>query len=692
MESKRQPEKIADRYTVIDTIGSGGVGTVFKAIDPLLNKEVAVKVLQHNSDGTTAARLQREAMAAGKLNHPHICRIDNFGQTADGSPYMVMEYLEGSDLSSKIKSTGALDIADALEVARQVCGALSYAHNNGVVHRDLKPANVLLLNTGSDTIFTKLLDFGVASLESRKGDLTEAGAIIGSPLYMSPEQIRGEEVSPSSDLYSFGCMLFEMLTGMPPFKGASIVETFSLHKSADPPSLSDYGDFPAELVSLITHCLCKNAEDRPKNASEILTRIEKIQQDLLNPVVPIAPEHDEDAELREKRKKRTIMISSVFVGVLAFVGLGLIVKDIYTRQKVPVTLPSGPCAFAGMAEVYFDDDRDPNDTFQLDRDQSHGLALRAIPTVKDEEMKVLKGRKLARLCMDGATISGSGFKYLLDEPIEVLSLELTRFTDENTHYLAKLKKLRSLSLYSNALTDAAIPPISDVSKLTSLEFGSDNITNNGIAKFKNMDRINYLRLHGNKLTPDCLKRLKMRSLHTLTLDRMPITGDLSSALNAFPNLKILCIQEAPVLDIESIKSLAETNVVHLCFYSMKISDQQFKEIVSEKKLSRLLFSNVQFEGENFSLLSEMPNLGVLEFLNLKKVSNKMIEDICKNKRITDLEFVRCNFTKENLNQFLKHQNLRYINLNDCFLLDQKDIDAFKAQYKSMWGRDVQVSY
>lgn len=693
METKGQPEKIADRYEVIDTIGSGGVGTVYKAMDPLLNKEVAVKILKRNSDGNTAARLQREAMAAGKLNHPHICRIDNFGQTADGSPYMVMEYLKGQDLASQIKSSGALRLESALEIGIQVCCALSYAHKNGIVHRDLKPANVLLLNSKNDAVFTKLLDFGVASLESQKGDLTQAGAIIGSPLYMSPEQIKGEEVGPPSDIYSFGCMLFEMFTGEPPLKGNSIVETFALHKNAEAPSLSNYGNFPESLVSLISECLAKDPDNRPKNAGEVLTRLEKIQHDFLNPVTTSTSFNSEDAELKEKRKKRTILLSTITVGTLAALSLGFIIKDICTRKAIPETKVLRKCAMEDVPEVFFGDARNARDLFPPERDQSRGASLRAVPTVTDQDMKVLKGRKMYRLCMDGTPIDGSGLQYVLDSGLQNLSLGLTRVTDENTHYLTELKKLRTLNLKSDLLTDEGIKPLSGLSGLTFLTVDSDNITNGAISNFNKLVNLQYLHIGGKNLTADCLKNLnKPKKLHTLTLDGMAIKGDLSGALSEIPKLFALIFQEPLLLESESIKSLSNSTVNNLSFVNMKVSAEQFKAITSIQKVKRLCFNNVEFEGENFAGLKDMQSLGVLNMMNIKKFSNKTMEDISKNKRITDLEIVKSDFSEENLKTLLKHPGLRYLNLHDCFLLESDMIESFRAEYKSCWGRDLEIAY
>ncbi len=688
----KHPEKLADRYQVIDIIGSGGVGTVYRAIDPVLNKEVAVKVLKHNSDETTTVRLQREAMAAGKLNHPHICRIDNFGQTQDGSPYMVMEYLSGHDLATHIKSNDALDLPSALEIAIQICGALSYAHKHGIIHRDLKPANVLLLDTKNDDIFTKLLDFGVASLESKRGDLTEIGAIVGSPLYMSPEQVKGEEVQAASDIYSFGCMLFEMLTGKPPLKGESLIETLALHKNAQAPLLSDYGDFPPLLVTLVKDCLAKDPAARPQSVSDVLSKLEIIQQEVLNPKESSAPVFDAEAALKEQRKKRTIVVSALLVGSLVVVGLGLIIKDVFSRKAIPSQGLYEP-AFDGVTDNYFGDEKDPSLLFHPDGDQSGGIRMRAVPDVTDDDMKALKGKHFERLCLDGAPINGSGLKYILDSGVEVLSLELTRITDENTHYLSELKRLRSVSLYSDVLTDAGIEPMSDLKRFTMLEFGSDNITDDGIAHFKNMNNITFLHLRGSKLTVNCLKsQSKLDKLKTLTLDKMVIKGDLSGINKNFPMLSTFSMENPLALDPKAIESLSTTKIQSLRFYNTKMNHEQFQAITNLSQLKSLTFSNTEFDGEYFAELARMKNLYNLNLQGMKKISDKSIEDICKLKQVTQLEFVRSDITQKNLMKLLSHPALLYLNFHDCIQINSDMTDEFKQAYKSQWGHDVVVFF
>lgn len=213
------PEKIAERYQIKGIIGSGGMGVVLLGYDPNLGIDVAIKMLQKEASDKEVARLQREAMLAGRLNHIHIGKVYDFGTAEDESPYMVMEYFKGQTLSDLIRYKNRLSFEEARPIFIQLCEALLHAHHQGIVHRDLKPSNVFLARQGQGIhgpANVKLLDFGVAKVEASSGEITAAGSIVGSPAYMSPELAEGIDADHRSDIYSLGCLMFETLVGTPP--------------------------------------------------------------------------------------------------------------------------------------------------------------------------------------------------------------------------------------------------------------------------------------------------------------------------------------------------------------------------------------------------------------------------------------------------------------------------------------------
>src|SRR3954447_20723098 len=218
---------IAGRYRLLETLGRGAMSSVWLAQDEELARSVAVKTLAPSAD---RARFEREARAAAALSHPNICSVYDYGE-ADGKPFMVLEYLPGGSLEERL-APGPLDDGEALRIAAELAAGLAHAHARGLVHRDLKPANVLFDVEGR----AKIADFGIARL-GEGGTLTEAGTVMGTAAYISPEQAAGEPAGPASDVYSWGVILFRMLTGRLPFEAEQPLELVAMHRDEEPPAI-----------------------------------------------------------------------------------------------------------------------------------------------------------------------------------------------------------------------------------------------------------------------------------------------------------------------------------------------------------------------------------------------------------------------------------------------------------------------
>jgi len=271
-------------YEILALIGAGGMGEVYRARDPRLTREVAIKVLPatFSSDAERLRRFEQEARAAGVLNHPNITAVHDFG-THEGSPYVVQELLEGETLRS-ILATGGLSPRKATDYAIQIVRGLAAAHEKGIVHRDLKPENVFVTNDGR----VKILDFGLAKLTIDEGAGTqtnlptktagtEAGVVLGTLGYMSPEQVRGKSADARSDIFSFGAILYEMLSGKRAFQGDSAADTMSAILKEDPPEISlTNQSVPAGLDRVIRHCLEKNPEQRFRSAHDLAFDLESL--------------------------------------------------------------------------------------------------------------------------------------------------------------------------------------------------------------------------------------------------------------------------------------------------------------------------------------------------------------------------------------------------------------------------------
>jgi eukaryotic-like serine/threonine-protein kinase len=267
-------------YELVGVIGAGGMGEVYRARDPRLNREVAVKILPSlSSDPQRLRRFEQEARAAAALSHPNIIAVYDVG-TQDGSPYIVSELLQGETLRSRLGS-GPLPVRKAVDYALQIARGLAAAHEKGIVHRDLKPENIIVTNDGR----VKILDFGLAKLtrpepegvtsESTRTLESDAASIIGTVGYMSPEQVRGKPADARSDLFAFGAILYEMLSGQRAFKGESAADTMTAILTRDPPELtSSQPEIPPALDRIVRHCLEKSPEERFQSARDIAFDLE----------------------------------------------------------------------------------------------------------------------------------------------------------------------------------------------------------------------------------------------------------------------------------------------------------------------------------------------------------------------------------------------------------------------------------
>lgn len=264
-------DNLFDRYENLGVIGQGGMSHVYKARHKMLDKVVAVKVLAGHLNRIDAfcARFVQEARVASSLSHTNIASVFDFGVTPESNAFLVMEYVKGPSLAEVLRQDVRLDEARAIELFKQLIDALSYAHKMGVVHRDIKPANVILTNFDSGHPHLKLVDFGLAKVSTLEDPkLTINGEVMGSPLYMSPEQCQGLPVDNRSDIYSLGCLMHEVICGQPPFRGETALDTFRMHVQVDyqEPSENECSD---RLRTILRKCLSKNPNNRYSNLDEI---------------------------------------------------------------------------------------------------------------------------------------------------------------------------------------------------------------------------------------------------------------------------------------------------------------------------------------------------------------------------------------------------------------------------------------
>jgi eukaryotic-like serine/threonine-protein kinase len=346
-----EPRRLGDRYELGEVLGYGGMAEVLRGRDIRLGRDVAVKTLRVDlaREPSFQARFRREAQSAASLNHPAIVAVYDTGESLlDGVPvpYIVMEYVDGRTLRDVLKAERHIMPTRALEITAEILKALDYSHRNGIIHRDIKPANVMLTRSGE----VKVMDFGIArSVAQASAAVTQTAAVIGTAQYLSPEQARGEQVDPRSDVYSTGCLLYELLTGTPPFTGDSAVAVAYQHVREDPiPPSRVNPDVSPAIDAIVLKAMAKNPANRYQSAAEMREDIERALSGvpvqatplLHDQTVSIAPIVEDEFVRRQPRGRRTLTyIMVILIAIGMFILIGVIARHLLTTKHQAVTVP-----------------------------------------------------------------------------------------------------------------------------------------------------------------------------------------------------------------------------------------------------------------------------------------------------------------------------------------------------------------
>lgn len=656
--------KIVGNYEFLEFIGSGGMGVIYKAHHPVLKRLVAIKMLHsHLMTDSIVKRFQQEAEAVSGLSHPNIISVHDFGLSEHGQPYMVMDFVDGKPLSEVLRQ-GPLSLEAVINVSIQIAEGLQHAHEHGILHRDLKPSNIMVTDYDCSFPEVKIVDFGIAKiLETEATRVTQTGELLGTPQYMSPEQCRGTELDARSDVYALGCLMFESITGRPPFSNESMVAVIVDQISKPARSLGEVRPdivFPIELEDLMAKTLAKEPIDRFQSMNALLEELVEVQK-----MVAISSKRKFSLQrvLRLNRDQRHVLLLSL-AAVFTLIGVAssalLFVKnvrdshvkaeDAHIVKTAPVRAPNYmPMLIADRANTvnhldfstvdgnfirtFFSDDLgieklnltkskiSDNDLVPLTSQKSLAWLRLQGTKISDNGLRTLKYFEfLNTLNIDDTAVTNDGMKYIPAlKRLQIFSASMMNIGDKGISYLAGMP-LRELSLLKTAVSDKGLKSLENMRSLMVLNLQeSPNVKSDGIKYLRNLPMLRELNLESTNIDDAALADIaNIRSLETLHIGGTKVTTGGVKKLQGMPALNHLRINatEFSADWIPTFATLPKLRKMSLAW--TRLNDANIAEFVA--KLPEM--ENLDLEGTKLSDagIMHLRKLKHLYWLNLKQSS------------------------------------------------------------------------
>ncbi|HEY9730267.1 MAG TPA: protein kinase [Drouetiella sp.] len=589
-------QTLGGRYQVISALGRGGMGVVYHVTQMFLNKELALKTIETRGlSDDVVSRFQKEARTAFAVKHPNVISVDDFGLLDDGTPFLVMEMIRGETLAEKLKRKTFLPVSEAIPMFLQICNGLAAAHELGIVHRDIKPSNIMIPYEADTSTEggVKIVDFGIATFASEDAErsITHTTEIFGSPLYMSPEQCIGGEVDHRADIYSLGCVLFETLTGTPPFIGENALTTMMKHKTSTAPTLREASlgrTFSRELEHVVAHMLEKKPEQRYQNIMDVAKDLASAVKGerLQAPATVIANVKQPDAIPKPLSLTRTFFFGAILLTTLMSATLaGFAAFEVkHLESEKPIVQ-----VIRDKASVKFktEDSALPLDDEIVEKVQSippDRLAQRLKLADKDGHIVLrFKHFDKEQLAMLGRT-----------KWIKFLDIEESSFPNKNLSELQNLPGFYYLCVTGSNFNDEGAEAIAKCNALYMVSAGGCNITSKGAAALARNKKITYLNLDGTKITDVGLK----------SLSTMPVLSQLK-------------LRDTPAITNEGLKYFQNGHL-----QSIALTD------------------NKNVDDETCAILAKYPILKVAELTNTS-VTLKGLEILCKSPTLQELSIIHC---------------------------------------------------
>lgn len=590
---------IADRYELICEIGAGAAGVVYKVLDRNLKKICALKTIKHEPDARQLLRFQTEAKAISALRHGNVVEILDFGLDSDNKPFLVMELIEGENLFDLLQRRGPPAEEEAIEILIQLADAMDYTHRQGILHRDLKTSNIMLAQNqevGSPEPRVKILDFGLAKdLGSEDAGLTSKGQAIGTAAYMSPEHARGGKLDERSDIYSLGCIMYELLTGSPPFQGDSHLQTIELQLNARAPALEKAGtqrDFSPDLEQVVARALEKDPVSRFATMAEVRDALRHCREGK-----QVREPESETTEIASRQlNSRVLTAFMVLLGATVF-GAAFIMVARYgaSDEELAVNSISSPppdSVLSGSWSPFPWED---------------GISWQKRFEIEDEDLRAIAGERTKKYVSiwGEENITFNGFAYL--EQLQPLGLAMGELPQMDKSWL------EFMSRHMKSLEVLYIPE-------------NEQLKNDYLVYFKDLPRLRFLALSECPITDEGLKELAaIKSLDTLKLDEINgLNGDGLEYLIPLRTLHRLCLQEVG-LSKQAFQHLARMKQLRvLDLEETGTTDDDLKTIAA-LSLTRLDLSKTPVTATGLGYLDAMRGLQVLRVYDCKRLAPEALE-------------------------------------------------------------------
>ncbi|MGD9683167.1 MAG: protein kinase [Candidatus Obscuribacterales bacterium] len=621
-----------DRYQVVEEIGRGGMGLVYRCRDLKLDKDVAVKVVAWSFDDDDAARFHMEARLLAQLSHPNILTVLDFGYSDDGTLFLVTDMVSGRSLDRRIAENGAFEPPDAVPIFVQILEGIAHAHAGGILHRDIKPSNIMLVDRDKNPPLAVILDFGLGKLMAEDQRLTRTGAMMGSPPYMSPEQASGKSVDERSDIYSMGCLVFEVLTGRKPFEGQNVHATMLMQVQKPPPTLGEIvpeRQFAPELEAIVARCLAKDPDDRFQSALELRgALLDYVEADRARSSSLVSGVHAISGVYKRinisPRASRTIfVVASIAVGLIAFGVMQTAGNLKGTRSE----RPEGPdlSDFSEQAIMKSDEARALPPVIEHKPEQNSESEMWQSPSGKN--------------CSDAEYL-----EFVSKEKPEDLRIAGEVVTDAALVGIGKSEAATAISglkIVGTGLSDNALAAISGFPSLEELIIeGAKNISDRGIEHLVDCPRLSALELRGLAVTDDCLESLGKRAgLQSLSLlDCKSLKGKGLRKLDGLNILNTLSLRGSGIVSRNLREVVVIPNLMTLDISDLDIRDDDLAALNQMRLVHLNLAGNQHLTDQGLYSLYPMTSLVTLVVSDCKGISDEAVKTFCS--RLTRTKIIR----------------------------------------------------